>query len=250
MSSSGVLTAKKASVIGSQPRVIKVRASAQDIWGATSDVYTVTINPGIVYISELIVWPETVSFDLAAGAKVKMKASCNAEATNRKISWHIYDQGNDEGNEGSAYATISSDGTLRAVSGITEKHVVSVAAFALEGEGTPVKSERVDITIYPAAKSFEAVSDPAPGITSVRAGEYLNMHINTVSSEAGCTPLCNYRITYSTGSAKVYLEKNPDTGRYDGIRFSIYGLKKGTVTVYVTATDGSGKSIKFKVSVK
>lgn len=249
LSSSGTITAKKASIIGSQPRTIKVRAKAADIWGAVSNVYSVTVNPGVVYISDLVVWPETVEFALAAGAKVQMKASCNTDATDRRISWHIYDSGNLDDNEGSDYAVISQNGVVKAASGITETHVVEVSAWALAGSGEPVKSERISLTIYPSAKSFGVVSDPTPGITSVNAGEYLSMHVDTLSSIAGTEPLCNYRITYTTGAAKVYLEKNPGTGEYDGTHFSIYGLSRGTVTITVTAIDGSGKSIKLKVKV-
>lgn len=245
LSPSGVLSAKKASVIGTQTRVIKVCSKANDIWGAKSNVYTVNILPGIVYIRDLAVRPTTDIYNLASGYKVNMRATCNADATSRKIGWKIYDEGASDDNEGSNYATINQNGEVKANLGLTESHIVEVVAVAKEGLGESARSSRVKLVLYPSVKSLLVISES--GIKTVNVGDYLKLHVEPQGS-LGTENCSEYRVTYTTSSAKVYLDENPETKEYDGSHFKVYGLQKGKITITVTALDGSNKSVKYTVS--
>lgn len=258
LTTGGVIIAASASKIGTEARTLKIRAKATDIWGAASDTYTVNILPGVVYISSLKVHAAGDCYNLASGLKVTMAATCNADATKKNITWHIYDEGADDASEGSQYATITSGGVVKAKAGLGEKKTVEVVAVAKEGNPTPCRSERVKVTLYPSVKTLRIVSDgisgdmtgTSAGTKEIHTGDVLDMHVEAESSVGGASSCGEYTVTYTTGAAKVYLEKNPETHKYDGSCFSVYGLSKGSVRITVKALDGSGKSAGFVVKVK
>lgn len=247
-SGTGLIKVKNAGTIGTEERTICVYAKALDDWQAETRTLELKIAPGIVYINDLRIRPDNDNYSLASGSKVQMKATCNSDATDKKITWHIYDEdpanpGNPQSAEGSGYATVSGKGIVKANSKFKERHVIFVKAVAASGPMT--ESRMVKLSLYPRAKSISVSSYPVPGISSVSKGEYLMLRAESIS-EGAQDALNQYDVTYSTGHAKVYLEATDD-GRYDGSCVKVYGLSKGQTKIVFTMRDGSGKKVVYYV---
>lgn len=247
-SGTGLIKVKNAKTIGTEERTICVYAKALDEWQAETEPLIIKIAPGIVYINDLRIRPNNDNYSLASGSKVQMTATCNSDATDKKITWHIYDEdpenpGNPQSAEGSEYATVSSKGIVKANSKLTERHAVFVKAAAASGPMT--ESYAVKINLYPRAKLILVSSYPVPGISTVSKGDYLMLRAESIS-EGAQDALNQYDVTYSTGHAKVYLEATDD-GRYDGSCVKVYGLSKGQTKIVFTMRDGSGKKVVYYV---
>ena len=241
----GTIKVKNAKTIGTEERLIYVYARAEDEWHYTSEPLMIRINPGIVYINELHVKSSNSRYDIASGTKINMKALCNENATDKKITWHIYDE--DAGNpgfpkaeEGSMYATVNKNGVVTVKSDIQNRVKVYVKAVAVNGEH--VESSAVPLSVYPRIKSITVA-----GNSSVYIGDYIELEADTISTGSD-EAFSEFKVTYSTGAAKVYLEPNPVTGKYDGTHIRVYGLKKGRTKIVFASLDGSGKKTSFYVN--
>lgn len=242
----GMLAIKPAAVIGTEARTVYVYAQAQDEWKTVSEPVEIKINPGIVYINNLYLKSSTGLYDVAAGGLISLSATCNADATDRGITWHVYDENPSVpgATEGSDYVTMYQTGLLTANRNVQEKHEVYVVSAAKNGG---YKSSPLKITVYPSIKSLSVDSYPASSVKSVDVGDYLNLKVTAVSMGTG-DAISKFKVTYTTGAGKVYLDVNPETGEYDGSRVKIYGLKRGSTIVIFTALDGSNRTVTYCVT--
>lgn len=244
-SSTGALKVKNANAIGTEERLIYVYAEALDDWHYTSEPLLIRIRPGIVYINELRVRSSNNRYETASGTKINMKALCNEDATDRSISWLIYDEdenhpGFPKSEEGSLYASINRNGVVNVSRGLQNRRTVFVKAKATHG--TMTESAAVKLSLYPKIKSITV-----SGASSVDKGECIVLSAEALSEGYGDS-LNKFKVTYSTGYAKVYLETNPLTGEYDGTCVSVHGIKKGRTRITFTALDGSSKKTVFYVN--
>lgn len=256
-SSNGAIKVNNAKTIGAYERKIYVYAQALDEWQSKSEPLEIRIKPGIVYINKLQAKSSDGLYNLASGASKSMRAVCNPDATDKGITWHIYDE--DPGNpgspadaEGSIYASINRNGKISVNKGLQTRCKVYVKARAVNGldelgNVMLTESAPVGISLYPQIKSLQAGSYPQKGINTVNRGAYLELNVEAQGYGADDT-LGEYKVTYSTGFAKVYLAANPQTGEYDGSHVKVYGLKKGRTKIVFAALDGSGKKVTYYVN--
>lgn len=250
-SSTGYLSAKRAALIGESERTIYVYAVANDAWHAVSDPIEIHINPGIIYINRFEVKTSNDLYDLASGCKVTMKATCNSNATDKGITWHIYDEdsenpGHPNTIEGSNYATINSSGMVTANKNLLAKHKVYIVTKAKKGG---MVSAPMEITLYPSVKKLTVDSTPETKINRINVGDSVILKVSSESNGLEST-LNKYYVTYSTGSARVYLEENPDTNQYDGSYVKVVGQKKGSTRVKFKICDASNKQIEYVVYIQ
>lgn len=213
---------------------IKVQATDGSNKSATLSV-TVVEPVRTLYISA-----DKTTRDLAANAKITLKAATQATATDKKVIWKLTDgSGNQLSN---TIATISASGAVSPNPKLTSKQIIKAVATASDGSGT---SNSETITLYPAQDKiiFKEGSNPVgtAGLTMTVGGS------KTVKVESNNTGAYeDYYVTYTTGPVKVYYLPESESGT----TITIKALKKGTSTVKATARDGSGKTATFRVTVK
>ena len=186
---------------------------------------------------------------IAKNAKIKMKASVPADATNKKVSWKLVDP--DTGKDiakTDKIASISASGDLKPDNALAGKKKVRVVATpadgALEyigGEWVPVTATE-DITIYPAQDKIKFIQGESAvtGTVTAHTGETIPLKVDGADGSYR-----DYLVTYETGPVKVsYIKKGED-----GTEIDIRCLKPGKSTITATARDGSGKKATLKVTV-
>lgn len=237
---SGAITAKNAKTIGTASPKVRVYAVARDGWHDTSEPIEITILPGVILMEDLNVISSNNRYDVAGGTSLQMKATTTTDATDKSIKWYL---GDDTGEKDmSAYASIDSRGLLKSKASITEKKTVRVYAQAKDVGGVIGYH---DITLYKKADSFSIDSFPTSEIHSMKAGADLYLIVNTESNNP--SELCNkYKVTYTTGAAKVYLCSDDDGA---GTIVRVRGLSKGKTTVYFESMDGTNKKKSYSVNI-
>lgn len=199
-------------VSGTTPGKATITLKANDNSGKTARVTVTVVNP----VRSLNIKSATNQYTAAYGTSLQMLATTTANATNRKIVWSLAEGGD-------AYATITQSGLLRPKRGLTTNYTVTVYADTQDGSQQSVYKT---VDLYARASSI-AIN----GLSTVTAGTDIELTVDAVSAAASAA---RYKITYTTGSAKVYYMN--DEGNY----LKVTGLKKGTTTITATALDGSG----------
>lgn len=237
---SGTITAKNAKTIGIASPKVRVYAVARDDWHDTSEPIEITILPGVILMEDLNVISSNNRYDVAGGTSLQMKAITTVNATDKSIKWYL---GDDTGEKDmSAYASIDSRGLLKSKASITERKTVRVYAQAKDAGGVIGYQ---DVIIYPKADSFNIDSYPISGIYSVKVGDDLYLIVSTESNNP--SEVCNkYKVTYTTGAAKVYLCSDDDGA---GTIVRVRGLSKGKTTVYFESTDGTNKKKSYSINI-
>ena len=191
--------------------------------------------------------------EVASGKTLKLTAAV-MDAANSKVTWSIVD--------GDAYAKIASTGTLTATPNLTRSHVVKVRATAADGSGV---MDEADITIRPIAQgvqvysleqnfsidSNERVRSNTSLILDVTNGLEMDLyaHVYPYYGEDDSRNAMQ-AVTWKSSNAQI-VEVDKDNGHISAVwdaKKQTY--KTGTVTITATATDGSGKSVSFKITLQ
>ena len=243
----GAIKAGSASVVGYDEHEITVVATAKDGIGVESAPVTVKVLPTKFLVKSLNIKSSTNKYELAGGSSLQMQAVTNSDATNKKVKWSIASIKNKEGVEvakKSEVATISSSGLLKAVKDINACYTVKVKCEALDGSS--VVSDR-DIALYPRAISHVIESTPEKGIKTIIKGGQVVLKIRAIGLDDHWVdadrPDQKYAVTYTTGSAKVYLNND------DGNEVTVKGYKVGSCTVTFKALDGSNKKTSYTINI-
>ncbi len=196
-------------------------------------------------VREILLSADKPTRKIGANGKLKMKATVDQRATNKKVSWKLYDMDSHEITATDQIATISASGELKPYAKLAERKKVQV--YAVATDGTPTSSKPEMISLYPAqgAITFSKIEEGEdPEVISrleIDAGGYAEVMITGVEKS-----LMDYQVTYQTGPVNVAYVTVSD----DGTQIYITGLKPGASTITATARDGSGKKAKLKVTVK
>lgn len=243
----GVIKAGSANVVGYDEHEIKVVAMAKDQAGMKSEPVTVKIVPAKFLVKFLNVKSSTNKYEIAGGSSLQMQAITNSDATNKKIKWSISSIKNKRGEEvlnKKEVATISESGVVKAAKGINAIYKANVKCDALDGSG--VSCER-EITLYPRAVSHLVESVPEKGINTIIKGGEAVLKIRGIGLDDHWVdadrPDQKYMVTYTTGSAKVYLNND------DGNEVTIKGYKVGKCTVTFKALDGSNVKTSYTINI-
>lgn len=247
-----------------EEHVVKIYAKAADYGGFTSRPINIVISPAKVLMKNISVVSSTDIYDLSEGKTLKMSATTTMDATDRRITWQVDNYvGGRVDNSDSAYATISSSGTLKPSGAVKTVRQVLVTAKALDGSN--VSGGRV-VTLYPPLKKtdidsvaiFKSATEDfllnVGGIHEMSVGDELTLDIKGYGPNDTCegddAPCQKYYVTYSAKGksgiipGKVYLMNG------NGTKVKIIAIDKGTITVYATAIDGSNKKTSYSVNVK
>ena len=228
--SSGVVNAYNDRVDESE-HIVSVRARALDYGGYISEPMNIVISPSVVKMKNIQVKSKSNIYDLAYGSSLPMIATTTVDATNKKISWSVSD---------ASLANISTSGVLKVKAPLTEKKTVTVTATALDGSEV---SGSCAVNLYPKMDKIVVM-----GPKEMFAVEEITLNIaglnNIGEYEGSGAPRQKFSVMYTTGAGKVYLNNS------DGTSIKVKGIKKGTVTVTVTALDGSNKKVRYPIKVK
>lgn len=186
---------------------------------------------------------------LYVGKSLKLSATVNANATNKKLVWHIgYNE--EEGLDYNDKTTIK-NGVLKIDnSWFTESRTYHVWATSEDGNG---KSNVLEIQAYAMTGAIHIAS--VDGWTdylnnrkiTIQQGETLNLKalVSDVAGYGEANPDVNWSISGNRGFVEF---KESFEGSLDTLK--VTGKKPGTVTVKATAIDGSKKTATFKLVVE
>ncbi len=208
-------------VIGLKPGTVTITATAADGSGRKD-----TIKIKVVQLMESLELPgEKI---LAGGKSFTFKAVIGpANTTTKTLRWYLV------GDVPAGFA-ISKSGQLKTAA-VTEPVFFAVVAEATDGSGAQAVCE---VAVYPAAKKVELTDADGQPITE----KTLELPMGqTLQLGAAVTPeQAHDAVTWKTSSAKT--AQVDETGL-------VTPLKPGTVTLTVTAADGSGKKDTVKIKV-
>ena len=183
------------------------------------------------------------------GKSLKLSATVNANATNKKLVWHI-GYGEEEGLYYYDKTTIK-NGVLKIDnSWYTESDTYYVWATSEDGFccSDPIVIQAYAMTGAIQIASVDGWTDYLNNRTvTIKQGETLNLKalVSDVTGYEGANPDVNWSISGNRG----YVEfKESFDGSLDTLK--VTGKKPGTVTVKATAIDGSKKTATFKLVVK
>lgn len=187
---------------------------------------------------------------LYVGKSLKLKATVNSDATNKKLVWHI-GYGEEEGLYYYDKTTIK-NGVLKIDnSWYTESDTYYVWATSEDGFccSDPIVIQAYAMTGAIQIASVDGWTDYLNNRTvTIKQGETLNLKalVSDVAGYEGANPDVNWSISGKKGIVEKL---------YDGIDgytdvLGLKGLKPGTVTVKATAIDGSKKTATFKLVVE
>ena len=274
----GKVTAKINSVDYDIEHLVKIYAKALDYGQCESNPVTIIVSPSKVLMKNLSLTSKSGLYDLSVGKSLTMLAVTSVDATNKKVVWKVENYKNGEVDDSDeAYATISSSGLLKAKGNVTKRCQVLVTATAVDG--SEVSASRV-INIYPNSSSLQIESVElvgeigtvnAPNISNMNVGDVMTLDIKSLGidgiTEGDKAPCQKFLITYTAIAPKNYyyyengMIKIVDKSSYDntgkvylnnsdGNSVTIKAFGKGTITVYATALDGSGKKTSYSITVK
>ncbi len=184
------------------------------------------------FVEGITVSSKTGADWVLAGKSLNLAAEItNSDATVKKLSWSVDDP---------TAATVSATGVVKA-GAVTKRTTVTVTAAATDGSGV---SGSFALTIYPTATGIR--------IREKATGRVMNNRTITVSLDQQQT-LSLESLVYPAGETGA-LEAVVYTCTGQGARIDGEGnitfLKKGTVTIKVTAADGSRISASFKIVIQ
>lgn len=184
------------------------------------------------YAEGITVTSKTGADWVLAGKSLQLTAAVtNKDATIKKLAWSVDD---------SSAATVSASGKLTAKTVYTRK-TVTVTAGATDGSGV---EKSFTVTIYPKTTGIT--------IQNAESGMVMNNRTITVSLSEQKT-MSLKAVVYPAGEAGA-LDQVTFSGGNKAAKVNADGtiefLKKGTVTVKVTAADGSKVTASFKIIVK
>ena len=241
-------------VVYDTEHIVKVYAAARDYGGYTSLPVNIIISPSKVLMKNVKVITRDERDYMSSGTNLQMYATTTSDATNRKIRWALEDV--DESL--SERVSITTGGLIKTKGDIDKPASVTVAGIPLDGsyEQNGVIGKK-KITIYPRLSgiTITSVEEGYEGLgtdnhyVSVN-GEDLLLNVrgyNPVKEYTGTSaPAQKFYITYkcTKGSGKAYLMNS------DGTKIAVRGFSKGTMYVYATALDGTGKKATYKVTMQ
>ncbi len=208
-------------VTGLKPGTVTITATAADGSGRKD-----TVKIKVVQLMESLELPgEKI---LAGGKSFTFKAVIGpANTTTKTLRWYIV------GDVPAGFG-ISKSGQLKTAA-VTEPVFFAVVAEATDGSGAQAVCE---VAVYPAAKKVELTDAYGVPITAktleLPMGQTLQLGASITPEEA------HDAVTWKTSSAKT--AQVDETGL-------VTPLKPGTVTLTVTAADGSGKKDTVKIKV-
>ena len=211
----GLLTAIKAGTV-------TVKASANDDSGI-STTYTVTVKEPVP--TEIKVSGITISggTSVTAGKTLQLSVAVKPDnATNKAVTWSI--------ESGSDCASIDANGLL------TAKKAGTVTVKVSAKDGSDVSATYTVTVKEPAPTEIKVSGITISGGTSVTAGKTLQLSVAVKPDNA-----TNKAVTWSISSGSSYASIDQN-----GL---LTAKKAGSVTVKVSAKDGSGKSATLKITV-
>lgn len=165
---------------------------------------------------------------LASSFNTTLKAKVlPANATNKSLKWSSSD---------TSIATVNAKGVVTAAKGITERKTVVITASAKDGSGVFAKWT---ITVCPKVSSVQMLMNGADAGKSAKID--LASGISTLQLGALVQPANAIQDLKWTSSNKSVASVDAD-----GL---VKGLKPGTVTITVSAKDGTGKKDTISVTV-
>lgn len=195
---------------------------------------------------------------LYVGKSLKLKATVNSDATNKKLVWHV----GCEKYQGLDYydKTTIKNGVLKIDNcWFTGSNTYYVWATSEDGN---VKSNVLKIQAYAMTGAINIVSD-GDWPNDERHVEYLNNRtvtikqgeslefralVEDVTGYEGANPDVNWSISGNRGYVEFKEFKESFEGSLDTLK--VTGKKPGTVTIKATAIDGSKKTATFKLVVE
>ena len=208
--------------------------------------FKLTIRTGVTELSLKV--KANAEPTVRVGKKLTLVADFGAlKPTNSKVTWSLAP-------EDTAYATLK-DGVVTPKT-VTDSHKITVTATSADN---PAIQASLVVTVYPAVKSvsvlqLERSAEGAEVGRTVVTGQKLTVSVGeTLDLTAICNPVGSVQpVTWKLSSALAqlvdadgtvwkYSKKAawPTTGLGESIQ--VQALKKGTVTISATATDGSAK---------
>jgi hypothetical protein len=178
-----------------------------------------------ILTESITIQPEEGKFNIdIPGGSLKLNVLIEPEnASNKNIEWSI--------SKGEKFATIAGDGTLTALkNGITQ-----VVASSTDGSGV---KDTIEITIsnqIVKVESIEIVSENGDTIISVKGGK-LQLLANVFPEDAS-----SKQVSWSIEEGDQYGNLSED-----GL---LEAIADGTVTINVTASDGSDVSASIKIKI-
>ena len=201
-------------------------ATITAVMGKATAVVTVKVSNLVEKVT--ITTAKGDDFTVASGKTLALKAAVEpANASSKAVTWAI--------TSGSAYAKISSSGTVTANKDLTAPVTVTVTATAKDGSGTKASQQ---ITVTPLVQGLEIKRPNASENTTLvwDMADKDTLQLNAVVYPAAAQK----SVTWKSSNAKV--ASIDASGK-------ITCLKAGTATITAAAKDGSGKKASFKLTV-
>lgn len=222
---------KKVATVDENGKITCLKAGTAKITAALGKTKAAVTVQVTTLVDNITIGTKAVGgeFVVASGKTLALKTTVTpANAKQKAVTWSIID--------GSRYAKISSSGVVSAKKGLTSPVTVTVKAVAKDGSGMEATQE---ITINPVALGV-TISD----VNHERTTGTLvwNMtEADNIQFSANVYPVKAVQaVTWKSSNAKIAAVDG--TGK-------VTCLKAGTVTITVTAKDGSGKKASFKLNI-
>ena len=187
---------------------------------------------------------EDGSMVIAEGRSVTLKPTLwdynGKKVTGRKLAWSISDTNGNEDFDPS-YIKISQKGVLTTKAVSEPKSVTVTVKTVEETEGLEVYQESFTVYVYPKTTSVKIWYNGSEDFTRVYVQKGETLDLDALSYSTGSTTNAAQAWTWKSSNKKVA------TVDENGV---VTGLKAGTVTITVTAKDGTGKKDTIKVTVR
>lgn len=229
---------------------INVTAKAADGRKATVTVKGVKLAQGVEISQKKT--NITEGLEVASGKSLDLQAAV-ADAANKKVTWSI--------EEGSAYASVSSSGKVTAAKDLTSSHKVVVKAVAADGSNA---EDTMELMVRPIAQGVQVYSEAGGQMLFsfrttnwwVRSNTTLTWDLSTqadsIAMNAHVFPYYGeedsknaiQEVTWKSSAPKIAEFVEDAEGNV-----SLKLHKTGSATITVTAADGSGQKVTFKLNV-
>lgn len=178
---------------------------------------------------------KTGDLELALAAGKSLTLAITAEGVSKAaVTWSVDD---------SSLATITSGGKLTASASVTEESIVTVTARANDGSGV---EDTIEVIVRPQIQgiqiwSVENADDDDVTVEVTNRTMTFDVADGSILVKAKTFPEDKANVTWKSSNTKI-ADYDPETGR---IEF----YKAGSVTITVTANDGSGKKATFTLTL-